>query len=147
MKCNDIQKELVPFFLNESTPETNKELEEHIASCPVCARMAVEVSRFVSVVPRAKRADASINIWPLVREQLWQRRFWGAGVRWGLVPALNLVVFGILIGQFYVKQPSRANAVDQEIVQNMEFLTEYDMWDNMDFFEDIDVSPVKEQDR
>ncbi len=138
MNCRSLHKEIVPYYSNELSPAERAAVERHLQLCPACARSAYDLSLAIRDARASRTAMRTRDLWPLVRESIEARP--------PLVPhpflslVFSLVLIGLLITDLRFMLPQRLSSAELQIVNEMEFLKDYDMWENLDVLEMSDLS-------
>lgn len=135
MKCDDIRNEIVLLVAKELSDADERRVEEHIASCPSCGEFAAGVRRALVLVQEARSTHRAVDLWPGVRARLQSAPSF-AWQKWALAPALGVILAGgVFLAVNFHYPGSKAEIADLEIVKDLEFLTDYELWEDLDTLE------------
>ncbi len=140
-ECRDIEKELVPYCQGDLSRELNARVEEHVRRCTRCREHLQDIRGLSLLLGERAGTVYAVNIWPRLREDLRSAEGAGRVPRWILVPTLNVIVAGILISHFSMRQQPVLPVQDEEVVQNLEFLEDYEVWDSMEALDALEHEP------
>lgn len=162
--CRRVGDRLLELLENEVPTEERRRIEQHLATCPRCAREASDISALLGrvralPVPAASRdpldgfaeeVRARIAVEPPPRRSAWRRlEAWASG--WFSlrpVPAVSAAaVLGIMlaVGLMGTPRPPRPASVPEApkagelspVAQNLDFLEQLDLLQDLDLLEQL----------
>lgn len=132
MTCHEFEKEVMLFHAGELPPERKAALDRHLQVCRACAAYNHAMANTVRAVADGRIPVVTVNVWPRVAEDINAPRFFCP--RWVLVPAMAALFLGVFFTKIVMRNQPQVIA-DIEIVQEMEFLADYDLWKDLDTLE------------
>lgn len=132
MNCHEYEKELMLFHAGELPLERKAALDRHLQVCRDCAAYNHAMANTVHAVADGRIPEISVNLWPRVASGINGYHFFCP--RWVLVPALSLLLLGALFSKVVMRSQPQVIA-DIEVVNEMDFLADYDLWKDLDTLE------------
>lgn len=139
MKCKNFEQEIVLYHSNELTEDRKSILEEHINKCTSCAQFSAQISKTLQYFNKSNKITDNIDVWPKVKEKLFltKRKFFP---KWVYVPAAALVIIGMIVANLFLPTEIRVETSDIEIVKELEFLVDYELWEDLETLEVVELT-------
>lgn len=138
MNCNDYQNEIILLHAGELPSERKAALDLHLQLCRECMDFHRDIMGTVAAVQEGSLDARAVNLWPRVAERISARK--PLVPRWALVPVLSFLLLGTVITKTVFRMQPTSYHADIEIVKDLDFLTDYDLWDDLDTLEHMDVA-------
>jgi predicted anti-sigma-YlaC factor YlaD len=141
MNCKKIEKNLLPFLMNELPEDQRREMENHLKICSDCSRLLEEFSQLWGMVEHRGKIQPSPYFWTKLKPRIVEYEkggepvlgWLGGLIRW-VRPAIAVAVLliciftGYLLGNF----PQSANGqtayqADQRTVALQQFFDTYNL--------------------
>jgi predicted anti-sigma-YlaC factor YlaD len=141
MNCKKIEKNLLPFLMNELPEDQRREMENHLKICSDCSRLLEEFSQLWGMVEHCGKIQPSPYFWTKLKPRIVEYEkggepvlgWLGGLIRW-VRPAIAVAVLliciftGYLLGNF----PQSANGqtayqADQRTVALQQFFDTYNL--------------------
>ena len=135
MNCREIQQDILLYYSDELSLERKGVVENHLSVCPNCAEFAAGISKITRNISGMPRRKNEIDVWPRVRQSIELKHF--SVPRFVLVPVMATMVLGVLVTNMFFKPSTIISKGDTEIVNDMEFLVDYELWENLDALENF----------
>jgi anti-sigma factor RsiW len=147
MNCNDFQDRIIMYHADELQGADRQRLEEHLTFCAACAQFAAQMQQAVAAVNDVRLAVPPVDLWPAVRERIIvRRRLLPAVPPWVMAPVLGALLIGVLVkGDFHPVTQTKAGSGDLEIVNDLEFVVNYELWEDMETLEKAELTPSAQE--
>jgi len=149
MKCQEVKNELSAYQDHELDPGLMKEIEAHLASCPVCFQASQQMSRAWDLLDLAPQIDPSPDFmsrfWTkaAAQESGFERFLKGMKVFLGngrLIPVATSLSLMLIVGStVLVHQINFQNGLNQLKPDDIEMLQHMDLAEHFDTIKDLGV--------
>jgi hypothetical protein len=141
MNCKRIEKNLLPFEMNELPEDQRREVENHLKICPDCCRLLEEFSQLWDIVEHREKIQPSPCFWAKLKHRITESEEegkpafgWVGGLIRRMRPAIAVAVLLICIfaGYSLGNFPQSANGqtayqTDQRTFALQQFLDKYNL--------------------
>ncbi|MHB9154728.1 MAG: anti-sigma factor family protein [Endomicrobiales bacterium] len=138
MNCTDFKKEIMLFHSGELPGERKAVLDNHLQLCPECACFNHEVAVAAGAFRDGRLSERRADLWPGIRARISPRPF--SLPRWVLAPALSLAMICTLMTDTSFRVPRAMDRAEMEVVEDLEFLSDYDLWEDLETLENMELS-------
>ena len=135
MNCKVFSREIMLYHSDELPMERKSAVEAHLRECGSCSAFAAGILNMTANVRKLPRAKKRIDVWPRVSERLGRKPL--LFPRLIVVPAAAALVLGMVFFNVLLKEPAGISGGDMEIVKEMEFLADFELWENLEALENV----------